>query len=75
MMLFLQTPLTLEVNALRTKLRDLIEKVVRAKLGMNLPMVMTGHSLIYEVGDDLDEDEKRNYEANLEKVLAPVFLL
>lgn len=65
-----KTPLTLEVNALRTKLRDLIEKVVRAKLGMNLPMVMTGHSLIYEVGDDLDEDEKRNYEANLEKVLS-----
>uniref|UniRef100_A0A803LDM5 SUMO-activating enzyme subunit n=1 Tax=Chenopodium quinoa TaxID=63459 RepID=A0A803LDM5_CHEQI len=63
------TPLTLEVNASRTKFRDFIEKIVRAKLGMNLPIVMQGTSLLYEVGDDLDEDEIRNYEANLEKVL------
>jgi len=60
--------LTLEVNTSRTKLRDFIEKIVRAKLGMNLPMVMHGSSLLYEVGDDLDEDMIRNYEANLEKV-------
>lgn len=65
-----KTPLTLEVNTSRTKLRDFVEKIVRAKLGMNLPMVMHGSSLLYEVGDDLDEDMIRNYEANLEKVLS-----
>ncbi|XP_057535099.1 SUMO-activating enzyme subunit 2 [Amaranthus tricolor] len=65
-----KTPLTLEVNAFRTKFRDFIEKIVRAKLGMHLPMVTNGNSLIYEFGDDLDEDEIRIYEANLEKVLS-----
>ena len=67
--------MTLEVNASRTKFRDFIEKIVRAKLGMNLPIVMQGTSLLYEVGDDLDEDEIRNYEANLEKVVAPLICL
>ncbi|KAK9691048.1 hypothetical protein RND81_09G172400 [Saponaria officinalis] len=65
-----KTPLTLEVDTSRTKFREFIEKIVRAKLGMNLPLVMHGLSLLYEVGDDLDEDEIRNYEANLEKVLS-----
>lgn len=63
-----QTPLLLEVNTHRTKLKDLVEKIVRAKLGMNLPLIMIGSALIYEVGDDLDEDMVANYAANLEKV-------
>ncbi|XP_021853101.2 SUMO-activating enzyme subunit 2 isoform X2 [Spinacia oleracea] len=65
-----KTPLTLEVNAPHTKFRDFIEKIVREKLGMSLPTVMQGNFLLYEDGDDLDEDERRNYEANLEKVLS-----
>ncbi|KAL9238229.1 hypothetical protein vseg_012683 [Gypsophila vaccaria] len=65
-----KTPLTLEVDTSRTKLREFVEKIVRAKLGMSLPLVMHGLSLLYEVGDDLDEDMIRNYEANLEKVLS-----
>ncbi|GAB2225124.1 hypothetical protein Droror1_Dr00005912 [Drosera rotundifolia] len=64
------TPLTLEVNTSVTKLRDFVHKIVRAKLGMNLPLIMHGASLLYEVGDDLDEDMVANYEANLEKVLS-----
>lgn len=64
------TPLTLEVNTSVTKLRDFVDKIVRAKLGMNLPLIMHGASLLYEVGDDLDEDMVANYEANLEKVLS-----
>lgn len=67
--------MTLEVNAFRTKFRDFIEKIVRAKLGMHLPMVTNGNSLIYEFGDDLDEDEIRIYEANLDKVVASLFHL
>ncbi|KAL2936292.1 SUMO-activating enzyme subunit 2 [Bienertia sinuspersici] len=65
-----ETPLILEVNALETKFRDFIEKIVRAKLGMNLPMVMNGNSLLYEVGDDLDDNMIQTYDANLEKVLS-----
>ncbi|GAB2291786.1 SUMO-activating enzyme subunit 2 [Dionaea muscipula] len=64
------TPLTLEVNTSVTKLRDFVEKIVKAKLGMNFPLIMHGASLLYEVGDDLEEDMVANYEANLEKVLS-----
>ncbi|KAK4477129.1 hypothetical protein RD792_016339 [Penstemon davidsonii] len=65
-----ETPLTLEINTHRSKLRDVVEKIVKAKLGMNLPLLMHGSALLYEVGDDLDEDEVANYAANLEKVLS-----
>ncbi|GER50339.1 SUMO-activating enzyme 2 [Striga asiatica] len=65
-----ETPLTLEVNTHRSKLRDIVDKIVKAKLGMNLPLIMHGSALLYEVGDDLEEDEVANYAANLEKVLS-----
>ncbi|KAL8543029.1 hypothetical protein ACS0TY_003779 [Phlomoides rotata] len=65
-----ETPLTLEVNIHHSKLRDLVDKIVKAKLGMNLPLIMHGSALLYEVGDDLEEDEVANYAANLEKVLS-----
>ncbi|KAL6494807.1 SUMO-activating enzyme subunit 2 [Orobanche gracilis] len=65
-----ETPLTLEINTYHSKLRDLVDKIVKAKLGMNLPLIMHGSALLYEVGDDLEEDEVANYAANLEKVLS-----
>ncbi|KAF5204002.1 Sumo-activating enzyme subunit [Thalictrum thalictroides] len=65
-----ETPLSLEVDTSRSKLRDIVEKIVKNKLGMNLPLIMHGSALLYEVGDDLEEVEVANYEANLEKVLA-----
>ncbi|KAI7730525.1 hypothetical protein M8C21_006238 [Ambrosia artemisiifolia] len=65
-----ETPLLLEVNTNRAKLRDLVEKVVTSKLGMSFPLITHGSSLLYEVGDDLEEDEVANYAANLEKVLS-----
>lgn len=64
-----QTPLSLEINTRKSKFRDLVEKVVKAKLGMNFPLVMVGSSLLFEVGDDLEQDMVANYTANLEKVL------
>lgn len=63
-----QTPLLLEVNTHRAKLRDVVEKIVTSKLGMNLPLITHGSGLLYEVGDDLDQDMVTNYAANLEKV-------
>ncbi|KAK4284768.1 hypothetical protein QN277_001551 [Acacia crassicarpa] len=65
-----ETPLLLEINTHRSKLKDFVERIVKAKLGMNLPIIMQGSNLLFEAGDDLDEDMIANYEANLEKVLA-----
>jgi ubiquitin-like 1-activating enzyme E1 B len=65
-----QTPLLLEVNTSTTKLRDVIEKVVKSKLGMNLPLVMQGSSLIYEEGDDLEADMVTRYARNLDMVIS-----
>lgn len=68
-----QTPLLLEINTHRSKLRDVVEKIVKARLGMSLPLVMHGAALLYEVGDDLDEAMVANYSANLDKVMALLF--
>lgn len=65
----------LEVNTHRSKLRDFVEKIVKAKLGMNCPLIMHGPALLYEVGDDLDKDMAANYAANLEKVYFFFFVL
>lgn len=65
-----ETPLSLEINTSCSKLRDFVEKIVKAKLGMNFPLIMHGSNLLYEVGDDLDEVEVANYAVNLEKVLS-----
>jgi ubiquitin-like 1-activating enzyme E1 B len=65
-----KTPLVLEINTQKSKLRDLVDRIVKAKLGMNLPLIMHGASLLYEVGDDLDGIMVANYNANLEKYLA-----
>lgn len=41
---------------------------------MNLPLIMHGASLLYEVGDDLDDIMVANYNANLEKVRSRLFI-
>ena len=64
-----QTPLILEVNTKTTKLREVIDKVIKSKLGMNLPLVMVGATLVFEDGEGLKPDEAANYALNLEKVL------
>ncbi|KAF2322856.1 hypothetical protein GH714_031411 [Hevea brasiliensis] len=66
----LKSPLSLEINTHRSKLRDFVEKIVKAKLGMNFPLIMHESKLLYEVGDDLEDDMIANYTANLEKVLS-----
>ncbi|PUZ72713.1 hypothetical protein GQ55_2G416700 [Panicum hallii var. hallii] len=65
-----ETPLVLEVNTKTTKLREVIDKVIKSKLGMNLPLVMVGATLVFEDGEGLEPDEAANYALNLEKVLA-----
>ena len=41
---------------------------MKAKLGMNFPVIILGQALLYEVGDDLDKHMTAIYAANLEKV-------
>lgn len=67
--------MVLEINTQKSKLRDLVDKIVTAKLGMNLPLIMHGASLLYEVGDDLDDIMVANYNANLEKVGSRIYSL
>uniref|UniRef100_A0A1D1YE67 SUMO-activating enzyme subunit 2 n=1 Tax=Anthurium amnicola TaxID=1678845 RepID=A0A1D1YE67_9ARAE len=65
-----ETPLLLEVNIHKSKLKNFVEKIVKRKLGMNCPLIMHGLTLIYEEGDDLEDDVAANYALNFEKVLA-----
>lgn len=62
-----QSPVLLEINTNRSKLKDVVEKIIKAKLGMNLPLVMNASNLLYEAGD-IEEDMVAIYDANLEKV-------
>ncbi|KAL2326433.1 hypothetical protein Fmac_025491 [Flemingia macrophylla] len=64
-----ETPLSLEINTNRSKLKDFVEKIVKAKLGMTLPLIMCASNLLYEAGD-VEKDFIKIYEANLEKVLS-----
>lgn len=65
-----KTPMSLEVNTQKTRLKDVIEKVIKSKLGVNMPLIMHGTTLLFETGDDLEEDIARHYEKNLEKTFA-----
>lgn len=59
--------MSLEINTNRSKLKDVVEKIVKAKLGMSLPLIMNASNLLYEAGD-VEEEMVAIYEANLEKV-------
>ncbi|KAH7442389.1 hypothetical protein KP509_03G086200 [Ceratopteris richardii] len=64
-----QSTLLLEVNTTMTRLREVVEKIVRGQLSVNSPMISQGPCLIYETGDDLEEDMVTQYNQNLEKFL------
>uniref|UniRef100_A0A0A8XP41 SAE2 n=1 Tax=Arundo donax TaxID=35708 RepID=A0A0A8XP41_ARUDO len=65
-----ESPLILEVNTKTTKLKEVIDKVIKSKLGMNFPSVIIGSTYVFEDGEGLDTDEAANYASNLEKALA-----
>jgi ubiquitin-like 1-activating enzyme E1 B len=64
-----ESPVLLEINTNHSKLKDVVEKIIKAKLGMSLPLIMNASNLLYEAGD-IEEDMVAIYNANLEKVLA-----
>lgn len=43
-------------------------QIVKKKLAVVSPMILFGNSILYETGDDLDDDEQRSYAANAAKV-------
>jgi ubiquitin-like 1-activating enzyme E1 B len=65
-----ETPLVLEVNTITATMRDVIEKVLKRKLGVDSPVIMQGSSLLYETGDDLEDDMAAHYASLLNKSLA-----
>lgn len=69
----MQTPLLLEINTNGAKLSDIIEKIVKPKLGMSAPTIMHGTDILYETGDDLDEDLLASYAAKADKVTFSAF--
>jgi ubiquitin-like 1-activating enzyme E1 B len=48
-------------------MKDVIEKVLKRKLGIDSPVIMQGSSLLYKTGDDL-EDMATHYASLLNKV-------
>uniref|UniRef100_A0A803Q9S9 SUMO-activating enzyme subunit n=1 Tax=Cannabis sativa TaxID=3483 RepID=A0A803Q9S9_CANSA len=70
-----ETPLLLEINMHRSKLIDIIEKIVKPKLGMTSPTIMHGSDILYETGDDLDEDLLASYAAKADTVLSELSCL
>ncbi|KAI5435913.1 hypothetical protein KIW84_022367 [Lathyrus oleraceus] len=64
-----ESPVLLEINTNRSKLKDVVEKIIKAKLRMNLPLIMNASNLLYEAGD-IEDDMVAIYDTNLEKVLA-----
>ncbi len=62
-----RTPLVLEVNIVTATMKDVIEKVLKRKLGIDSPVIMQGSSLLYKTGDDL-EDMATHYASLLNKV-------
>lgn len=64
----MQTPLHLEIDTRSLKLKDFVKQIIKKKLGITSPIILNGSTLIFEVGDDLEEDIAANYALNLEKV-------
>jgi len=61
--------LHLSIDLTRQTLGDVVNKVLKSRLGVNSPIISLGDSVVYECGQGLDEDEVAMYEANLDKTL------
>ena len=58
----------MELNTTTATMKDVLEKVVTRKLGVSDPVIMHGASLLYETGEDLEEDMAAHYASLLDKV-------
>lgn len=67
--------MVLELNTATATMRDVLEKVVKRKLGVSDPVIMQGSNLLHESGEDIEEDMVAYYNALLDKVPEHDFLL
>lgn len=51
---------TLQIDTKKTTLETLLTKVIKGRLGFNEPNILTDATILYEEGDDCDEDLKDN---------------
>jgi hypothetical protein len=56
-------------------MREVLDKVVKRKLGVTDPVIMQGSNLLHESGEDIEEDMVTYYTALLDKVLEQNSLL
>lgn len=61
--------LVLELNIVMVIMREVIEKVVKCKLGVMDFVIMQGVIFLYEVGEDIEEDMVVYYRVFFDKVL------
>lgn len=62
-----ETPLVLELNTATATMREVLDKVVKRKLGVTDPVIMQGSNLLHESGEDIEEDMVTYYTALLDK--------
>ena len=55
-------------------LQTLLDKFIKKELGMAAPSVASAHTLIYEEGEGLEEDEAAHYVRSLSRSLAELKL-
>ena len=65
----------LELNTATATMREVLDKVVKRKLGVTDPVIMQGSNLLHESGEDIEEDMVAYYTALLDKVRNQTFLL
>jgi ubiquitin-like 1-activating enzyme E1 B len=46
----------LELNTATATMREVLDKVVKRKLGVTDPVIMQGSNLLHESGEDIEED-------------------
>jgi len=55
-----KSELTLQIDIHETTLQELLTKIIKGKLGFNEPTLTTGSNILYEEGEDCDEDLQEN---------------
>eukprot|EP00818_Percolomonas_sp_WS_P007589 CAMPEP_0117449524 /NCGR_PEP_ID=MMETSP0759-20121206/7990_1 /TAXON_ID=63605 /ORGANISM="Percolomonas cosmopolitus, Strain WS" /LENGTH=652 /DNA_ID=CAMNT_0005242003 /DNA_START=9 /DNA_END=1967 /DNA_ORIENTATION=- len=61
---------TVRVNTQTTSLQYFVDNILRRQLGMVEPTITFQRQLLFECGEELEDDEKEEYEENGKKTLA-----
>ena len=61
--------MTVHIDVKKSTLQDLIGKVIKGKMGFCEPSLILGEGILYEEGEDADEDLQMNLQKFLEQVI------